>query len=237
MVEIKIGAFYSVYNQPRATYECLKAFRAHYPEAPVWMISDNGLDFSRIAQHFHCTYIHSNDQTGDGTATYFNRLYQAYLWLSRVRNACERFVNVDWIVILEDDVLTRSTILHIPTAPMAGPCTVPFSDQLVEFVKSKYPWLEINGYSGCGGTIFHRETFLRCMLSVFDISQAATLDSRVARASDALLTYLFLFNGFENKPWLDQSETSHGRGSSTAAFDHQYKKYYGAPWDESMLNT
>ena len=32
MVEIKIGAFYSVYNQPRATYECLKAFRAHYPD-------------------------------------------------------------------------------------------------------------------------------------------------------------------------------------------------------------
>ena len=239
-MDIKIAAIYSVYQQPRATYECLKSFRKHFPDAPVHLVSDNGYDFEKMAKYFNCDYTFETLQiiTDPWPWYKFNTIELALAALYRFKKTCEKYPQVDWILILEDDTLTRGPIKHMPPAPYSGPCTMEFQPAVIEFIHSKYPWLQIYGYSGCGGTIVHRESYLRCMQNIPDIEEAQKLDDRIRWYGDALITYMFLYNGFPNGPrWLDQSETTYGKGSPDAAFDHKYKVFYDQPWDDSMIGT
>ena len=235
--DIKIAAHYCCYKDKRATYEALYSFRQFYPDAPIHLISDGGDNFQDMAEHFGCDYTHGQQRSGDGRTTKFNDVDGAMLWLNRLKHTCQRYVNVDWIVILEDDVKTCSRIKWEPPSPMSGICTMEFSPRFRAYIHRKYPKLNIHKYSGSGGTIIHRETFLKCMENVFDFKEMEDLDNRIVYHSDALLTALFLYNGYENGPWLDVSELAYGRGVPGAAFDHQFKKHYGKRWDDSYLKT
>ena len=234
-IDIKIAGHYCCYKDKRATYESLKAFREHFPDAPLYLVSDNGDDFSDLAEHFKCDYQHYTESSGNGRTTEFDTHAQAMKWFRRLENTCRACPEADWIVILEDDVRTQGPIKYPPPAPMAGPCTMPFTEAAKYAIKLRHPDLIVNGYSGCGGTIISREALLDCMNGFYDIGQVALLDNRLARHSDAMLTYLFLWNGYGNEPWKDHAERSRGVGRIDAAFEHQFKDFYGNPWDQSML--
>ena len=235
-IDIKIGAHFVSYKNKRATFEALRSFRVHFPFAPAHLCSDAGDVFLDIALHFKAVYDHFSKPAGNGITTSFDTIAQAMLWFERLRDTCLLFTSVDWIVLLEDDVRTRGPIHFAPPAPMAGPCTMPFTEAARFALKCRHPDLTIHGYSGCGGTIIHRETFLKCFENFYDIEQAALLDARLARHSDAMLTFLFLWNGFENAPWADHSELSRGVGQPKATFDHQWKEFYDKPWDPKLLD-
>jgi glycosyltransferase involved in cell wall biosynthesis len=237
-LDIKVGAHFACYKNKRATFEALKAFRQHFPHqssSPVHLCSDAGDAFNDLAMHFDCLYTHYTEPVGNGVTTAFDTQIQAMRWFERLRDTCLRFTDVDWIVILEDDVRTQGPIRYMPPAPMAGPCTMPFTKAAQAAIHARHPHLLINGYSGCGGTIIHRETYLKAFENFYDIAEAAKLDERLARHSDAMLTFLFLWNGFENAPWADHSERSRGVGLAEAAFDHQFKAFYSSPWNPTLL--
>lgn len=224
--EIKIGAHYQCYKRREAVAATLKAFRTHYPEAPVCLVSDNGEDFTDLSQTFHCHYDHRTTQTGNGHSTAFNDLFHAKVWLHRLAKTCEQLTEVDWIVLLEDDVLTQDRISRLPQTSIAGPCTMPYAPALVERLKTKHPHLTIRGYSGCGGTILNRQDFLTAFRRMPSIQEGANLDPRIGQHSDALLTWVMLEACFENSLWGDHSERSRGVGLLDAAFDHQNKSHY-----------
>ena len=230
-IDLKIGAYYQCYRDKYATYMALQSFRKYYIDAPVYLVSDGGDDFSNIAKYFNCDYDRKK-RMGNGTTTRGNNITE---WFNRLAETCNKYKDVDWIIILEDDVYTRGKIKHLPPAPLAGPCTMPFTDKAIAAIRKLHPHIKINGYSGCGGSIFHRETFLKCINNMYDPKWANQLDSRIHYDSDASLTFLFLYNGYENELWLDQSELSRGYGNPNAAFDHQYKKHYNKQWDDSFL--
>jgi predicted O-methyltransferase YrrM len=237
VIDIKIAGHFACYKNKRATFEALRSFREHFPDAPVNLCSDNGDDFADLALHFDCAYNHYIEPSGNGITTAFDTHAQAMKWFRRLESTCKLFPETDWIVLLEDDVRTQGRIKWLPSAPMAGPCTMPFSSAAQYAIKLRHPELVIHNYSGCGGTIFHREAFLKCMTNFYDIGQVALLDGRLERHSDAMLTYLFLWNGFENSPWLDHSERSRNVGRPDAAFDHQCKAFYDQPWEPTLLES
>jgi SAM-dependent methyltransferase len=234
-LDIRIGAHFVCYKNKRATFEALRSFREHYPHAPVRLCNDAGDHFNDLAEHFGCQYAHCTEPAGNGVTTAFDTIPQAMLWFTRLRDTCLSFTDVDWIVILEDDVRTQGPIRFMPPAPMAGPCTMPFTEAAQFALKLRHPQLTIHGYSGCGGTVINRKAFLQAYENFYDIGQAVLLDDRLARHSDAMLTFLFLWNGFENAPWADHSELARGVGRPGAAFDHQFKQFYTAPWDPALL--
>jgi hypothetical protein len=201
------------------------------------LVSDNGYDFTKIAEYFHCDYVHKNKGVYSAEKPPYVMETKEDVWemLDRIKVCCEKYSEADWILFFEDDVFTRARIKCPPPASMGGPCTCDFTLALKDSILKKYPWLQINGYSGCGGTIFHRNSYLKCMENPIDLDEVQQLDDRVRWYSDALLTYLFLYNGFENKPWADHSESSRGRGRCDAAFDHRYKEHYNKPWNDSMI--
>ena len=240
---LKLCVVYQTFNQTRAVFEALRSFRRHFPAVPIRVLSDNGVDVAAIAKHFGADYIHCENDTLDHVPPYaFRSPQHAVQQLHRGADAAKACPDCEWMLILEDDVLTRGPIKHPPPAPISGPCTCEFSPALQQYILQKHPHLSwVFGYSGCGGTILHIPSFLDAvdkpdaeLLSI--IAEGNALDDRVARFGDALLTYMFLAAGYSNgPPWLDQSETSQGRGRPDAAFDHQWKVFYGRPWDDRLL--
>lgn len=234
---IRLSVYFQVFNQPRATYEALKAFRPAYMNVPISLVSDGGGDFSKIAEHFGCSYTFDKEPVFVGARPNMGLPTDEHRtrWFNRLLDACKP--DTDWLLLLEDDVLTRGPIKHFPPAPMAGPCFCCFTDALKLSLLERHKDLAIFGYSGCGGTILSIPALRKAIDNRPDFDAAGKLDSRVALHSDAMLTYLFLYNGFENKPWLDFSETCCGIGLPDAAFEHQYKRWYGARWEDRMIGA
>ena len=234
---LKLGVIYQTYNQTGAVFESLRSFRRHFPAVPIRLLSDNGVDVSAIAKYFAAEYIHYSNDLLTHVAPYpFQSPSHGIQQLRRMADAARAFVGCEWLLILEDDVFTRGPIKHAPQAPLSGPCTCAFSPALVQYIRQKHPHLQwVYGYSGCGGTILHIPSFLDAVDWPDDelfksIEAGGALDSRIPRFGDALLSYVFLNAGYSNgPPWLDQSETSQGRGCPDAAFDHQFKIFYGRP--------
>ena len=241
---LKLCVFYQTYKEPRATFESLRNFRRHFPDTPIRMISDNGDDESKIAAHFGCEYIQAKDDaTAHVPPCAFPDTGHLLLQLRRLVDTARFFeARAEWMLILEDDVLTRGPIKHPPTAPISGPCTMDYTPALQQYIRQKHPHLcWVFGYSGAGGTVLHIPSLLMAIDKpeaelLKAVAVGGFLDDRIPRFGDALLTYLFLDAGFSNgPPWLDESETSQGRGRPDAAFDHQWKVFYGRPWDDKLL--
>lgn len=235
---LALGVVYQTYNQPRACFEALRSFRRHFPDVAIRLISDNGGDFSAIARRFDCDYVHDPiDTLVHVPPCAFPTPRHAVLQMRRAADAAKFLAAsstaAEWMLILEDDVLTRGPIKHPPLSPISGPCTCSYSEPLNSRIRTRYPQMRwVWGYSGCGGTILHIPSLLDAidkpdaeLLAI--IQEGEALDGRIAKFGDALLTYLMLAAGYANgPPWLDQSERSQGRGRPDAAFDHQFKTYY-----------
>ena len=56
---MNIGAYLQCYKNPYATFKCLESFRTHYPHGTIVLLSDNGYDYTNMARHFDCIYIHA----------------------------------------------------------------------------------------------------------------------------------------------------------------------------------
>ncbi|MDE2021759.1 MAG: hypothetical protein KGI71_02445 [Patescibacteria group bacterium] len=227
-IDLDFSVYFQCYKNKRATFAALQSFRQFYPNVPVLLLSDNGDDFSALARHFKCEYYHDSQNIGYWPCT------DMYRWFTRLARACELF-KTEWVLILEDDVRTRDRISKYPHAHLAGQgggrgtrVTKQLSPAAQAFVKKSYPDAEFSGISGCGGSIFHRASFMNCFanLKPGDINTWGALDSGALGATDIALTFLFLVNGYVVRRWLDLSHDSIGNWGPAAAFDHQFKRYY-----------
>lgn len=237
---ISFGVHYQCYKNNRATFEVLLNFRIYYPDIPIVLISDNGNDFSDMAEYFNCTYIYSDKQSGNGITNVLKHDNKTNLWLDRIKQTCEVLNDCEYVLYMEDDVLTRDVITKNPNADIAGPSNPDdfwWSPQIIRWMKENRPNVEINGLNGCGGTIFKRTSFLECFDNQPDYSFFGKLDDRLLWASDAILTFLFLYNKKTSRRWLDQSEESRGKIFGSTAFDHQHKYFYDKKWSECYLKN
>jgi hypothetical protein len=238
--DINFGVHYQCYKQKRATYECLADFRRFYPDVPIVLISDNGDDFTDIATYFKCTYIHETTQSGNGITNVLKGDIKANTWLNRIKRTCELLTTVDYILYLEDDVITRDYISKNPNADIAGPSNPDdfrWSPQLISWLKTNRPDVEVNGLNGCGGTIFKRESMIKCFDNMPNFSEIGKHDDRLTWASDVMLTFLFMYNGFTSRRWLDQSEEPRGKNFGSTAFDHQNKHFYDKKWSPFYMSN
>ncbi|HVU80080.1 MAG TPA: hypothetical protein VHD37_01815 [Candidatus Paceibacterota bacterium] len=227
-VDLDFCAYFQCYKNKRATSEALRSFRKQYPEVPVLLLSDGGDDFSDLAREFGCEYYHDPVNIGYWPCKDMAR------WFERLARACERFGR-EWVIILEDDVRTRDRISKYPNAHLSGQgggrgtrVLKQLSPAAQSFIKELYPDAEAFGISGCGGSIFHRDSFMDCYkaLKPDHLKHWSQLDPGVEGATDIALTFLFLANGYTVRRWLDLSHDTLGNWGAGSAFDHQFKAYY-----------
>ena len=237
-VDLKIGVYFQVFNQKKATFETLKSFRKYYPDAPVYLLSDKGDDFSEIARHFNCDYEYSEENIAYWPCKNIPG------WLSRLNKVCEKYYDCDWILLLEDDVRVRDKISYAPRGHMCGQGGgnnlkrgKQISMKAKKYLWNLFPDLEINGISGCGGSIFHRQSFIDCYKNIekYDVEKLKELDKGLSWATDFALTFFFLMNGLLVRRWLDHSDEFAKNYGPASALDHYFKVYYKQSLTEEDL--
>jgi len=228
-IDLKFAVYFQCFDQQRATAEALKSFRSFYPDIAISLLSDKGEDFRDVAKRFRCDYTYAEENLG------YWPCKDIKAWFRRLYDTCSMYKDAEWILLLEDDIRTRDRISKYPNAHLAGQAGGVFDSHFFklakEYIWKLYPGLEINGYSGCGGSIFHRKSFLICYDNInrFDVGILEKLDKRLGWATDISLDYLFHLNGFISRRWLDLSAEKQVpviEYGPASAFDHHYKEYY-----------
>lgn len=234
---MSLSAYMQCYSRPRAVYEALLSFRAHYPDVEISFVSDNGDDFSAFARKFDLRYTHADTQVAPGG--YFTGRDSAECYLNRMYQHCLAS-NSEWVVLLEEDVMTKRRVQRFPTTACAGARSNPVGEQLNEYFNLIHNTTTQYCYGLCGGSCFHRELFVECYQRGHDLRLLNILDKHVFYAPDLFLTCLFLLHGYQYSEWLELSELTWPRPewcvTRDGAFDHHDKRYYDQPFDPAVLD-
>ena len=223
---MNVGFYYQVYKQPKATLEALKDIRKFFPQAPVYLVSDYGYDYSVMAKRYNCAYEHSDLSVGRCEGC--KDIHNVYPWLERIDRAIE-YCQTPWMIKMEDDVSIRNKITRIPTCAAAGTSgrwNPQLSKQFIAACEKKSGVkVKYNYYGMCGGSIFKSKKFKEGrQRDGYDVEECHRLDKRTATYGDAILTAFFYMNGMRFFPWRDLSEP--WDKCKDAAFHHPCKKYY-----------
>jgi len=96
-----LGAFFQCYKQPYATYKCLESFRKIYPTEPIVLLSSNGHDYTNMANHFRCIYLHEEENI-----SFIQERTEQAKCARLIQRVVEAFsiLSCDYVLWLEDDV-------------------------------------------------------------------------------------------------------------------------------------
>jgi hypothetical protein len=227
-----ISCHFQAHRNEIAVEECLRRFRVHFPNIPIYLHGDNGYDFSQFETKFNLKYTHWNDNApprgfSDGTK------WKTYL--ERVLLTCKTFPN-EWLLFLEEDVNTLGNNIHPPNSDFAGVIGHSLSFKLSNYIKEIHPHHKIIRYNMCGGSIVKVDAMIKSIESVFsgkiDIDMIATMDNRIIRYSDILISTILLLNGYTYSEWSCLSETNSGIYKENVVFDHSWKEFYNkSDWE------
>lgn len=232
-----LGVHYQTWrNRPAVNY-VLENFRKYYPNAPIRMVSDNGEDFSDLAEKYSCVFnfedmniLPKGILAGHPNSGVTNiQPLGGYVWLRRLYDTCKLF-DTDWIVIMEDDVLTKGVVFTFPETDSGGVIAWQFQPELLKFLVSKNSKNKVWGYGLCGGTVINRSFFVEAYennISTFDLELIGKMDNRTYGWSDILLTVFILYSGGTYSVWggVEDVTLSSSRNSNSV-FQHAVKHMY-----------
>ena len=187
-----LGFFYQTINRPKATENVLENVRKFYPDAPIVLFGDGGVDLTELAAKYGCIFRITPEKTGDSKATNFADTNAALIWLNRIKEACEK-MDTDWVMLLEDDVFIRGKVLSAHHA-IAGPLGHFVQEALRDEIRKHNPFFS-GQYGACGGSLFRRKVALKCFAECQSIVPLIEKFPFLLW-SDALLTCLFEMCGF-----------------------------------------
>lgn len=224
-----------IHKNKIAVEECLKRFRLHFPNLPIYIHGDNGDDFSYLKQIYNTEYKH-------WTTSISPRGLSGGNWvgfLERILLTCKRYPN-EWILFLEEDVNTLHGNIIFPTSDFAGIRGHKLSPQLIQYIRTLHPNLVDIKYNTCGGSIAKMDAVVKSIETILngniDMDYITRLDRRVTQYSDVLISTILLLNGYIYSEWEQLSETASGVFKSNAVFDHSWKKYYNKNDWENFIN-
>lgn len=221
-----ISAFLQTVTHNKSNYRTIQTFREHHPNSDITIYSDNGENFSDWAKEFNTNFLIDNNKADPRGRLDKNKL-STYLY--RIQQHC-LISDSEYVVILEDDVMTYKTIALYPDTECAGPRMIPYSYQLNMYLRKKFSTSDLYGYGMCGGSIFMRNKFLDSISTLTEAIDLHILDNRVCSYSDVGLTLIFQLMGYKYSIWKDVSEKFHSdprqRIFRDAALDHNDKRLY-----------
>lgn len=190
----EIGAYYQCYKQPKAFLAAVANYRRCYPHGTLVIVSDNGYDYAKAAEHFGADYTHDTEQTGNNTTNALGNKDRCARYLRRFLTAATK-IREPYFMYLEDDVLVADRIpANVMDAEVVGAnrhyARMPAA--MIHNLK-RYNLTVRNEqyYGGCGGTIFST-AFYAQLAKVLDID--ALLNEygplNPAYDSDILVSYL-----------------------------------------------
>lgn len=235
----KLGVFYICYKEKDAIYNSLNKFREFYPMSPIYLVSDNGHDYSYLKDMFdnietikektevvgvarNCDeYVTINKDNND--------LFMSIVteFLRRLKNACD-YCKTEYIILMEPDVLVRGH-LTLPEADLVGPTANIMPIEIQNYIiqhngKNNKTW-------GPSGGIMKVNSFSRVYEAVkkdpTKLYDALKIDPRMI-CYDYLLAFLFSLYGFTYADNPEETECIRNPMWRTSGHPilHQYREHY-----------
>ncbi len=239
-----LDAIYFCSKTPYATYKTLESFRKHHPWSKVFLISDNGYDYTEMANHFNCEYTHLTENTNTIFGVYRNfseserrRRLTNFLniYIDKFSNSCAKF-----FILLEDDVLIQD---KIDTSKYKGAINGAVINRLPDMFFSNYyrneQTIPPSGkfFCGHGGSLFHRTQLLECLTSRDMVQRAVETYIECGIMGGVIIHDIFFsllvhLKGFhiinmDNHMEVDTHKFIKRREDATIL--HQVKDYYTTP--------
>lgn len=218
---------YQTWKNKLAVDKTLTEFRKYFPNNHVRLVSDNGAEYDDFVEKFQINYEFKTSNVFPGGK--FAEIHQCYEWLDRVNTTCELF-DTEWIVIFEDDVLTKSNKIHFPYSDSAGFTINPWNPELTRKLKEKNNFNLSWGYGMCGGSIFRRTVFLDSYKKInkFPLEELSKLDNRIIGWSDTLINCFLQYFGYTYSIWecMDDMSYPNYKVKEDSVFVHGFKEFY-----------
>jgi len=236
---MEIGAYLQCYKNPYATYKCLEQFRRFYPSGTVVLLSDNGYNYSKLAEFFNCIYVHSDENVPVNLID-FHKTDAVLNSKKLIRRVLDAFslIKEDYVMWLEDDVIINGRIIDNFKYDINGFCpntlvTQKLCDTFKILGKNrKYR------FSGHGGTVFHKLNTMSALLreDVIDeiVPNWSKYDLPVTIAQDYLFSILVTIQGGSVGPYDGHGERHDNRVDPRIIVQHQYKYWYGFPMPNEL---
>ena len=225
----EFGIYFQCYKNTYATYKALESARYFYPSCTIVLLSDNGYNYSEMANFFNCIYIHS-----EYNLPFITDLNENYIQKSN--NLLKRFYDIsllikeNYVMFLEDDVSINNKIIDNFKYDLNGYCPNNLSFVNIKKIKEKYEF--VNGkeiFSGHGGSVFNKNTLLKCLKNQEIIDDILlnwknyNFPSNICQ--DFLLSVILIFNKYTIGPYEGHNDCGNYKNNNIPV-QHQYKVYY-----------
>ena len=222
---LDFSVHFQCYKNSNAVKYSLEQFRKYYPDNAIRLISDNGDDFEDIINVYNLIY--KKELVNILPKGQLAGIDASYEYLRRIYDTCMA-TNTTWIVLFEDDVLTKGVISKFPETDCAGVCAWQLHPSLEYYLKNVRNTSTLIGYGMSGGSVFKREKFIQCYENIkdFDLETLVQFDHRLTGWTDILINVLFLYNRCTYSIWDEIEQYSLGKINDSASFRHDYKDKY-----------
>jgi hypothetical protein len=230
----KIGFFYQTSHNPCAVEMNLTQIKKYHPDSPIVIWEDVSNLCEEICKKYNVPYkkvYRLNEDTQFHQSQPVTELTGGLRYLNRIYVSCmNELKDADWIIHYEDDVWIKNTLSEFPKTEWGGGLGMLWDHPLMDYLEKT---LNIKGldryHSACGGVVISRQAFINAYLKVQDIDwvEISKMDKYVSRYSDAIISYLLLFNKCK---WSSWDQWSQGGYKDFVAYEkpiiHNIKYWY-----------
>lgn len=247
MTKSVLGFYLWAHSNVDSVDYILGKMRNAYPDSDLVISSDNGSDFTDIANKYNAiNYIHGNISHGPCNTLNKGGRYgwtaeQANLWLTRVYEACTNITN-DYVMLMEEDVLVKERFRF----PVKDLIMIPnikngISPLGMNWVNSRGGRIDYPYYSAGGGTIINRIAFINAYHNHIDsfIENYETIYDDAMKTgyigwgwNDSIIAVLMYANKCSISTELPIIES--GNENDPAPIIHNFKKFYESSKNKEM---
>jgi hypothetical protein len=236
---MKIGFFYSCYKEKNAIDFSISELRKYYPDSPIYLVSDGGLDFSYLEKEYSNIKTSIGEDTMSSTFKITNINFKESIHQYNIKKCviavierlkeCIKYCQSDYIVMMDPDALIRGK-LNIPNGVKLLGSRVN-SGFPIEYrnILSNISGAKVINNWGATPAIFYVETFL-ISIEIFndDLMDKFCKSFYAMYAHDVLLPTLFALVGEEEtfNPDIVECKRTPEWEKLKNPLVHQYKKFY-----------
>lgn len=238
---MKLGFFYSCFNETKAVEFSLSELRKIYVSEPVYLVSDGGVDFSYLEERFINIKTTLQEDTMSSTFNITDVNFRldihqknikrcAFTLLKRLKNAID-FCKTDYILMLDPDTLVRGKLTIPDNIKLLGSRVnygLPYG---VKEILASVEGSKIIDCWGATPAIFEVESFIKAvdfMESNIDIFDKLCNEFYAMYAHDVLLPIMFALIGEEEtfNPDIIECFRDFDWKIKSNPLVHQFREYY-----------
>lgn len=244
------GFYLHTFGQPKACIMQLRSIRNLYPAAPVYVMSDGGMNFTGICQEIGNCEFRWKPAANDR--------WNPKPFLARFKEAAQ-WLRTEYVVMLEPDVQIHGPIIYSPNQDAGGlrDANPKLKDGLRAYMEGlgrqatgQTYTLKWEHFGLAGGMYVKTAAVLDSFdAGCIDWAKAAKLDTHRVFSSDVAMPIVLASQGYNYAPWDAVFQTGHDahwkkmgddQSKPDRSFQHfgreEVKPYYGEkPTEEESL--